>query len=106
VDFVYICSPLRGDVEGNIKKAVEYSRFAYTKGKVPLAPHVIFTTFLDDTNENERKAGIKMGLKLLDVCDELWVFGDRVSEGMVAEIEKAKKLGLKIRKFNGRCERK
>ncbi len=41
-----------------------------------------------------------MGLQLLDICKELWVFGHKISEGMNAEIEKAKQMGLPIRYFS------
>lgn len=98
--FIYICSPLKGDIERNIKKAIGYSRFAYINGGVPLAPHVIFTTFLDDEILDERNAGIDMGIALLTKCDEIWVFGERISEGMAAEIAVAKAMDIKIRRFN------
>lgn len=102
--FIYICSPLRGDIKRNIKRAIGYSRFVYSKGGVPLAPHVIFTTFLDDEIPEERAAGMEMGLELLRVCDELWVFGERISEGMAGEIKRAKSLGLTVKRFNSRLE--
>lgn len=101
---IYICSPLRGNIERNIKKAIGYSRFAYSQGSIPLAPHLIFTTFLDDEIPEERRAGMEMGRELLTICDELWVFGDRVSEGMAGEIKRAKDLGLKLKRFTERCE--
>jgi len=101
---VYVCSPLRGDIKRNINKAKGYSRFVYAEGCIPLAPHIMFTQFLDDEDEDERKAGIEMGLKLLSVCDEIWVFGEKLSEGMNTEIEIAKKLGIKIKRFDERCE--
>ena len=101
---IYICSPLRGNIERNVKKAIGYSRFAYSQGSIPLAPHLIFTTFLDDEIPEERRAGMEMGRELLTICDELWVFGDRISEGMAAEIELAKGLSLRVRWFNERCE--
>jgi len=101
---IYICSPLKGDVERNIKKAIGYSRLAYLKGGIPLAPHVIFTTFLDDEILEERNAGIEMGISLLTKCDEVWVFGERISEGMQSEISIAKALNIKIRRFNEKGE--
>ncbi len=102
--FIYICSPLRGGIKRNIKRAIGYSRFVYSKGGVPLAPHVIFTTFLDDEIPEERAAGMEMGLELLRVCDELWVFGERISEGMAGEIKRTKSLGLTVKRFSERCE--
>lgn len=101
---VYICSPLRRSYEQNIVKANLYSRFAYEQGCLPIAPHVIFPQFLDDENKSERKAGITMGLQLLDICKELWVFGHKISEGMKAEIEKAKQMGMPIRYFSESME--
>ncbi len=38
-----------------------------------------------------------MGLELLKLCDEVWVFGDKISEGMKKEIEFAKKLNIEIK---------
>lgn len=101
---VYICSPLRRSYEKNIVKANLYSRFAYEQGCLPIAPHVIFPQFLDDENMTERRAGMDMGLQLLDICSELWVFGTRISEGMKAEIEKAKMKGILIRYFSESME--
>ena len=103
---VYICSPLRGDVERNIRKAKGYCRFAATKSAVPIAPHAMFTGFLDDTIPQERQMGLVMGLELLKRCSELWVFGNRMSEGMKAEIKAAEELNIPIKYFDEKCERK
>ena len=35
---VYICSPFSGDVEGNVKSAQDYSRYAVERGYIPIAP--------------------------------------------------------------------
>lgn len=102
---VYICSPLRGNVERNIRKANGYCRFAATKSVVPLAPHAMFTGFLDDTIPEEREIGLAMGLELIKRCSELWVFGNRMSEGMKAEIKVAEELNIPIQYFGEKCER-
>jgi hypothetical protein len=94
---VYICSTLRGDIIGNIKKANNYCKFAMEKGVIPLAPHTIFTQFLDDNNPVERHQGISMGLELLTHCDEIWVFiCGKISMGMIQEINKAEQLKIPI----------
>ncbi|MHB8964094.1 MAG: DUF7768 domain-containing protein [Saccharofermentanales bacterium] len=94
---VYICSPLRGDAAGNIQKAKEYSRYAIKEcGVIPITPHIYFTAFLDDTSPQERELGIQAGLELLRDCDEVWVFGDRLSEGMKQEIEFAHMNGIPV----------
>jgi len=94
---VFICSPLRGDIQGNIEKANEYCRWAMTEhGALPIAPHVYFTQFLDELNPAERERGISAGIELLRDCDELWYFGDRVTEGMAREIGMARRIGLPV----------
>lgn len=92
---VFICSPYRGDVEGNIKKAAAYCRMACEKGYMPIAPHLFIPQFLDDDVETERALGISMGLDLLLLCEEMWVFGNP-TEGKTAEISFAIKHGIKI----------
>lgn len=98
--FIYICSPLRGDVEKNITKAQGYCREAARlfPDVIPIAPHVYCTQFLDDTIPDERAVGMELGISLLDICDEIWVYGlDNPSAGMRAEIEYAEENGIPIR---------
>lgn len=99
---IYICSPYRGDTEYNAAKARGYCRFACRHEVVPIAPHLMYPQFLDDDIPEEREEGICLGMELLKRCDELWVFGDRISEGMRVEIEAAEQNGIKIRYFKER----
>ena len=95
---IYVCSRLAGDIENNIEKAKGYARFVVKEcGAVPIAPHIYFTQFLDDTVPEERAFGTMAGLLLLSDCDELWYFGDSVSQGMVREIIAAKEQGTPVR---------
>ena len=94
---VYICSPYAGDIERNTYRARAFSRFAVEKNCIPMAPHLLFPQFMDEATE--RWLGLKMGIVLLSKCEQVWVFGDVISDGMVAEIEKAKKQHKKIRYF-------
>ncbi len=101
---VYVCSPYKGNVEYNTAKAQGYCRFIYSKGAVPIAVHLHNTQFLDDNVSEERRAGMLLGLHMLNRCDEVWVFGTRISEGMEAEIKAAQRLGIPIQYYNDRCE--
>ena len=94
---VYICSPYAGDVEKNTFRARAFSRFAVEKKYIPIAPHLLCPQYLDE--ETERWLGLKMGIVFMGKCEEVWVFGDVISEGMEAEIEKAKRMRKKIRYF-------
>ena len=93
---VYISSPLRGDVERNIQRARDYCAYAASCGVIPLAPHTIFTQYLDDEQPEQREQGLRMGRDLMWRCDDLWVVGSTISSGMREEIELAKKLYMPI----------
>lgn len=101
---VYICSPFAGDVENNINMARIYSRFAVRQACIPLAPHLLFPQFMDDSIPAERNISLFMGMVLLRKCDEIWVFGRTVSAGMAVEIEKAEKKNMPIRYFTEELE--
>lgn len=101
---VYICSPFSGDVDQNVKVAQRYSRFAVDKGFIPIAPHLLFPQFLDEDNPAERQLGLFFGNALMSICAEVWVFGNHISAGMVAEIKRAEWKGYRLRYFNEACK--
>ena len=103
---VYICSPFSGDVEGNVNNARRYSRFAVDKHYLPIAPHIYFTQFMDDSIPEERNTAIFMNWVLMSKCVELWVFGENISAGMKAEIDRAKRKHMRIRYFTEELEEK
>ena len=99
---VYICSPLRGDVESNQEKCRRYCKFACDLGVVPFAPHIFYTQFLSDDVEKEREMGIHCGLEILRRCDEMWVFvteGYGITSGMKEEINAAKSNDINLKYF-------
>ena len=93
---VYICAPLAGDVERNLERVKRYTRYALMCGTAPVVPH-FYALCLDDTNPKERQIGMAAGFSLLWFCDELWVCGDTVTEGMKSEINFCKNLNIRIR---------
>lgn len=101
---VYICSPFSGTVDENIAAAQRYSRFAVDKGYIPVAPHLLFPQFLDDSNPKERELGLFFGNALMSKCAEVWVFGSNISAGMEAEIKRAKWKDYRLRYFTENCE--
>ena len=101
---VYICSPYAGETESNIKAAQKYSRFAVNKGYIPIAPHLLFPQFMNDTDPTERKLGLFFGNALMSKCSEVWVFGERISAGMESEIKRARWKNYRLRYFSESCE--
>lgn len=101
---VYIISPFAGDVERNTSNARRYCFFAVKQGYIPFAAHLFFPQILNDCNPTERQLGLFMGMVYLDGCREAWVFGERISSGMAAEIARAEKRNIKLRYFTENCE--
>lgn len=101
---VYICSPYRGNINENIENARKYSRFAVVHHSIPIAPHLLFSQFLDDTLGEERQTAMFMNYVLLTKCVQLWVFGSSISEGMAQEIQWAKRRHMPIRYFTEEME--
>ena len=101
---VYICSPYAGDIESNTAAARRYCRFAVEAGYIPIAPHLLFPQFLNDSDPIERELGLFVGNARLSKCAEMFVFGSRISEGMEAEIKRATWKGHRIRYFTESCE--
>lgn len=94
---VYICAPLGGDVEGNLEKAKRYTEYALKCGAAPVTPH-FYALCLNDHNAPEREIGRAAGMSLLWFCDEVWIFGDEITEGMKAELDFCRSLNLHTRK--------
>ena len=103
---VYICSPYSGDTEKNVVNACRYSRFAVDRHCLPITPHIYFTQFMDDNVPEERNTAIFMNWVLMSKCVELWVFGENISAGMKAEIDRAKRKHMRIRYFTEELEEK
>ena len=108
---VFICSPFKpvGGTSPEERRRSQIKneslarmacRMAVEKGCVPYAPHLYFTQFLDDSIPEERELGMMFGLTWLKKCDEVWVVGDDVSEGMEREIRSAWRWEIPIKRVN------
>ena len=97
---VYICSPFRDDDKlkqyANTRAAQGYCRRAYEQNCIPVAPHLYLPQFLDDDTPAEWDLALRIGLRLINYCSEVWVHGDRISDGMRGEIDYASSTGKKI----------
>lgn len=100
----YICSPYAGDIEKNVKAARIYSRFATANGFIPIAPHLLFPQFLNDSDYDERRLGLRFGNIMMDKCSEVWIFGERISAGMQSEITRAQRKSFILRYFTENCK--
>lgn len=96
---IYIASPYAGDIETNTAFAKKACWYAIHQGHTPIAVHLLYPQMLDDAEPTEREIGLRLGHRVLEVCDEPWLCGGRVSSGMAREIEEAQRLGIPIRQI-------
>ncbi|MEE1002544.1 MAG: DUF4406 domain-containing protein [Acutalibacteraceae bacterium] len=95
---VYICAPLGGNVDKNLQRVKEYTRYALMCGMAPVVPH-FYALCMNDNIPKEREIGMAAGLSLLWFCDEMWIFGDEETEGMKSEIQFCRNLNIRTRKI-------
>lgn len=97
--YVYICHPLRGDVEGNLEKVKNIVREVCCEEIVAFAPHLAFAPVFADHIPEQRARGISTDLALLrsGKIDELWVYGEQLTEGMKFELEVCLEHNIPIR---------
>lgn len=96
----YIAHPVGGDIENNLNKIKAIVREVNLNEPdvVPFAPYYLDCLALDDNNPSERERGIKNDVELIKrgFINQLRLYGNRISNGMKAEIELCKELGIDI----------
>jgi len=95
---IAIESPFAGNVDTHVLYAFACARFVMREGHYPYASHIFFTQFLDDTDPDQRRLGMKAGLAWAKRADERWVFTDlcQPTAGMKSGITSAKKAGQAV----------
>lgn len=79
----------------NEKVARHYCRQIMQEGNRPVAPHLFYPQFSDDSKPAERAAGLDLALADLDECDSflLVIIDGVISSGMRGEIEHLSRRG-------------
>jgi hypothetical protein len=102
---VYIAHRLRGadlaEFTANVADAARYCAVAARAGIAPIAPYIALDmggAFHDDS-PHDRNLGLAIDLLCIDRCDEIWLCGDTISRGMGIELEHARTIHLKERRF-------
>ena len=93
---VYICAPLRGEVEKNIEFARQKAQEVLQAGDIPVCPHLMFPPIADPGDPAQDLAAREMGLHLVERCQQVNVYGPVFTEGMWAEIHRANKLDIPV----------
>ena len=93
---VYICAPLLEDAEQNITFAKETAREVFLSGDIPVCPHLMFTPFVDLRDSVQNQAARVMGLRLMETCQQVNVYGPVLTPEMQAETQRAHDLGIPV----------
>ena len=97
---VYIASPYSGDVERNVAFAKAACRYAMNQGVTPIASHLFPASSLLGLHHPASADITDMGLRILKVCEEVWVCGSELSSGMEQEIRAARQLRIPLRRVS------
>lgn len=94
-EFVFVCSPYRGDIANNTIRAKRICRKLARLNYIPIAPHLYFSRFLDDNKALERRRGIKAGIELMRRCSFVICVGE-ITSGMQAELKAAQVMKIPV----------
>ncbi len=92
---VYICAPLRGNVEQSIEYARQRAREVFQAGNIPVCPNLMFPPVADPGDPVENQAAREMGLRLVTLCQQVNVYGT-CTAGMQEEIKLAARHGIPV----------
>lgn len=93
---VYICAPLRGDVEQNIEFARQKAQEVFQDGDIPVCPHLMFPPIADPDHPVQDQQAREAGLRLVESCQQVNVYGPVWTDWMWAEINHANDLGIPV----------
>ncbi len=94
---VFISHPYKDDPKENKKLVDTICRELAERGDIlPISPLHLFSFMENDDNREEI---LQVCLRLIDICDEVWIYGD--SEGCNEERDYALSRGKKVLKKRG-----
>ena len=100
----YECVAPHLDAEGfrlffaakNIEFARQKAQEVFASGDIPVCPHLMFPPVADPNDPAQDQAVRDMGLRLVESCQQVNVYGPEWTDGMWAEINHATKLGIPV----------
>ena len=94
---VFIAHPMSGDIEGNTQKVIAICRRIHSKRIIPVFPSFTWRKYLsNDPNDLKLAQAVNKEYFRRKAIDEIWFYGDRMTDGMIREARLAQKYGIKI----------
>lgn len=97
---VYVVSPYKSNPWFNKIVTRRFCAWIANQKITPIAPHLLFPQFLNDTDEQIRSLAFDLNEELMSRVDEVWVLSGRISTGMCLEFDIARHLGKPVRLFH------
>ena len=83
-------------MEDNIEFARQKAQEVFRAGGIPVCPHLMFPPIADPEHPAQDQAAREMGLRLVESCQRLHVYGSTITEGMQAEIQHAQEQDISV----------
>ena len=81
---------------GNGEFARQKAQEVFAAGNIPICPHLLFPPVADFTDPTQDEKARALGLRLLESCQQMNVYGPVWTDGMWQEIYKAGELGIPV----------
>ena len=91
---IYICHPFGDNPDENTVQIAIIARELLDQGLVPMAPQLFLPLLYDE--RTERFQALKKCKEYLQLCDEIRVYGNKITEGMRYEIMFANLFGIPL----------
>lgn len=94
---VFMAAPVRGDVDGNLKRAEAWTRVLEERFDiVAIAPWIYGCRVWNEADEYERKMGIQRNKCSIKGCEALIAVGPNLTPGMMEEVQYAMGVGIPV----------
>ncbi len=96
---VFICAPFSADDPSWQVELTVLIAQALDEEVAPISPHLLYARHLHDERPGATLARHMCAMAWLEVCDEIWVYGDSVSDpapNQLAEMALASQLGVRL----------
>lgn len=93
---VFVAHPISGDVEGNLRKVAAICRVIHNPGLIPIFPSFARRQYLDDEGARVLAEEVNREYFRRGMVDEIWFYGNRMSDGMKREAVAAHFFGIPL----------
>lgn len=84
---IFVAHPMSGDIDGNTKKVIAICKSIHSEEIIPVFPSLTWRQYLaGHPNFQNLAAAVNEEYFRRGLVDEIWLYGDRLSDGMEREV--------------------